>query len=789
MNINYFTIYDFFSRKPIIWIRIFILFFFPVLFFFGEPVVFKKLLGVYSIFIISELFLDVLSRFAPSHTVLDSDKNFVESLTYKTRKIFKNEKTSFQISKKIMQDREAKFFLEKLGVPLSLSQIQIPKEELLQQAGELVVRMRGKHIFPIDLFVSYILLIEESTHFLKEHGLTNDDILTINYWVHHAFHIEEKKSRFQFLGTGVFDSLVYGWNYELKKYAQDLSHKILSRFIPPSIVGREEEYEKLILALSKQASNNVIIVGDAGVGKTTIVEHFAWESHNGFVPGNISNMKIFELFADRLLAGIQNAGQLEERLDLLLSDMSHAGNVICFIQNIEIIFGGGGMNFDLSGVLYEYLKNGNIQVIGTATRASFNKFIENKESIVNLFEFIHIEEPDAGGTLLMLIEKAALFETQYSISINYLALKEIIILSSSYFPEKVLPGKAILVLDEAANFVHLQKKHILEKEDIVKLIEKKTHIVLDDPTPSEKKILLHLEDALHKRVVGQQKAIESVAGAMRRLRSGFVNEKRPISTFLFLGPTGVGKTETAKALAEVYFGNAENFIRLDMSEFQTQDQIERLLGEEPGEEYVSNTLAEKVLANPFSLILLDEFEKAHSRLLDIFLQVFDEGRFTDNKGVTVSFTNTIIIATSNAGSEFIREELERGAGANDIQNKLVEVLLSKHNFKPELINRFDGVVIFTPLNEEEIKKIANLILSEVFKKLEDQQIFVKFDESVLLKIIQEGYSKEFGARYVRRYIQDTIEDFLSKQILSDIIKKGQEVMLGVENGQLTLKQI
>ncbi len=311
---------------------------------------------------------------------------------------------------------------------------------------------------------------------------------------------------------------------------------------------------------------------------------------------------------------------------------------------------------------------------------------------------------------------------------------------------------------------------------------------LAKPNTDEKKVLLSLEDDMHKRVIGQDEAITAVAKSIRRLRSGFTQHKRPISVFLFLGPTGVGKTETAKALSSLYFGDEANMIRLDMSEYQTQNEVERLLGGIPGGEEIENSLPEQVRLHPFSLILLDEFEKAHPHILDIFLQVFEDGRLTDNQGKTVSFKNTIIIATSNAGSEEIREMIGAGKTSADIKNVLVEDLLKSGQFKPELLNRFDDVIIFKPLTIEEASQIAKLILAEALKSLEDDQIFVSFDDKVVDKVVKESFDQEAGARNMRRYVGSSVEDYISKLILEDKLVNGAHVTLSVdESGEYKLQ--
>ena len=767
MEKNYFKIYKFCNLSSLKLLRYLFILVFPFLIFltFKNPIL-VKLIALYLLVLINELFLAKLE----TRKIYVDDKQ--PPLTYKSFVLY--DLRSNDLIRRLKATPEVKFFNLKLGTKLTLPNTEIDKNELLEKAYEQIKVMNFSYIIPFDFYISYLLLLEEKNHFLKDNGIKPEEITTVAYWTRHAYHIEEKSIKFKLTG-GAFDSLVYGWNYEVKKYARDFTRQTISYPFGYSIAGREEEYKRLILALSKNSANNVILVGEPGTGKTNLVEYFTFQSYLGNVPSEISQRKIFELYADRLIAGVSSQGELEERLALLFDDIAHGGNTVVFIQNIEIVFGGGGLNFDISGVLYEYLRSRNIQIIGTTTNGAYNTFIKKETSIADLFEFINLDEPDSGRAMLMLIEHVLPIEKIYGVNVTYPALKEVIKLSSSYFPDRAMPGKAVKLLEEAANRATLSGKKTLEGKDVTDLVEEKAHVVLESPTKEEKEILLHLEEFLHKRVIGQNDAILAISNALRRLRGGFVNGKRPISSFLFLGPTGVGKTETAKSLAQAYFGSEDNMIRLDMSEYQTQDQLKRLLGEESDGGYVSGTLVEEVRKNPFSLLLLDEFEKAHPHLLDIFLQVLDEGMLTDNRGEKVSFKDTIIIATSNGGSEILREE------RNVEKKELVDYLMKNNIFKPELLNRFDEIVMFTPLGIEEARQISKLILTVELKKLEEQQIEVVFDQKVIEKIASEGLAPEFGARNIRRYIEDTIENYVSKLILEEKIKEKTKINLSVDD--------
>lgn len=746
---------------------------------------FKVSFVVLAFVLINELYLVYIAKTKPENLISQKPTDLKASLIFSAREKFELSKNGFEIAKSVMGKGEVKFFKEKLGIE-TIPEVQVLREELLKQAFECAAYVEGKYITETDLLAAYILLSEDETSFLQDANLNNGDVINILYWTRRKFKPDIYEHRpIYLLGPGVFDSLVYGWNYELKKYSRDKTLEVLSKHFSPTTIGREKEYDELVVALSKHRASNVIIIGNPGTGKKSLVEHLAYHSFIGDTPHEVARRKVFELLVDKLLSGISNPGDLESRLTAILIEISHSGNAIVFIQNIENIFGGGGFDFDMSGVLDEYLTSEKIKIIGTTTPAAFANYIQEKRSVADLFEKINLSELPPGKTLLLLTEKARETEKKYGLEIKYSALKQSVNLSQLFFPDRSSPGRDIDLLEDVASKAKIDKKRAIDGNDVVSTVQSKTKVVLEEPDKEERELLLDLEEKLHTRVIGQDEAVGAIAEAMRRVRSGFRQDKRPIASFLFLGPTGVGKTETAKVLAGEYFGSRETMIRLDMSEYQTQDQIKRLLGTTSGEEYLPNTLTELVEKQPFSLVLLDEFEKAHPHLLDLFLQVYDEGRLTDNKGKTVSFKNTIIIATSNAGSELLRERQD--AGLNVTKQELIDYLLKNNIFKPELINRFDEVVVFHFLNQEEIKKVAQILIAESLASLEDNQIKVAFDEKVIAKVAIEAYDPTYGARNIRRYIESNVEDYLSKQILENKVNKGDRVTLSVDSsGNWTL---
>ncbi|MEK9178463.1 MAG: AAA family ATPase, partial [Patescibacteria group bacterium] len=579
-------------------------------------------------------------------------------------------------------------------------------------------------------------------------------------------------------GEGLGESWVYGWTLETKKYMIDFTANVVQR--KPDYFGREKEYSQIVEGLS--AGQSVLLVGEEGVGKTSLIETLSVESFSGKLNRHLYHRRIHQFMTDNFLAGAATQGELEERFVLLTDEVRHSGNIIILIQNLESILGQGASGLDLSGQLLPYLdpSNKSLLLVATATPSSFKQFIEPRTSFAASFKIIRIEEPDPNETLEILIKKSFDIEKKYNLIISYKALLASLNFGKKYIPERANPGASVLLLENASNKAKLSKKSLVTEEDVVSEVNTKTNLPVGLPKGEEQKILVNLENEMHKRLVDQEDAVSSVAEGMRRVRAGLESPKKPIS-FLFLGPTGVGKTETAKTLANLYFGGEAKIIRLDMSEFSGDDGVNKILSADKG------SLSDEIFYHPFSLILLDEFEKASGAVQNVFLQILDDGRMTDNSGRTVSFVDSIIIATSNAGSEFIRESLLKNPILpNDFKKALLDYVQKERIFSPELLNRFDELVVFKPLSATDLRKIANLMLSEVSQTMREKDIEVVFDGSTVDKVATDGASEEFGARPLRRFIQDNIEDILAKKILQGEIQRGDHIVVSFLDGTISV---
>ncbi|SHJ51466.1 ATP-dependent Clp protease ATP-binding subunit ClpC [Clostridium amylolyticum] len=641
----------------------------------------------------------------------------------------------------------------------------------------------------------------------------------------------------------------------LNQFGRDLTEMAREGKLDP-VIGRDDETQRVLEILSRRLKNNPCLIGDPGVGKTAIAEGLAQKIVEGNMPEILKNKRVVTLDISSMIAGAKYRGEFEERLKKVMEEIKQAGNVILFIDEIHTIIGAGGAEgaIDASNILKPALARGEIQCIGATTIDEYRKHIEKDSALERRFQPVNVGEPTKGEALEILKGLRDKYEAHHRVKITDEALEAAVNLSDRYITDRYLPDKAIDLIDEAGAKVRIQnltappdlkqiedeiEKITKEKEDsisvqdfekaaalrdkekelkeklealkknwttqnsfqtqvvgepqIAAVVAKWTNVPVEKLTEKESDRLLKLEEILHNRVIGQEEAVKSVSQAVRRARVGLKDPNRPIGSFIFLGPTGVGKTELSKSLAEAMFGDENNIIRVDMSEYMEKHTVSRLIGSPPG--YVGydegGQLTDKVRTHPYSVVLFDEIEKAHPDVFNVLLQILEDGRLTDGKGKTVSFKNTIIIMTSNVGAHTIRKQRTLGFAPesdniNSEHEKMKENVMEelRKTFRPEFLNRIDDIIVFHQLQEKDLEQIVKLMLNSVKDRLKEQNIFISFDDSSEKLLAKQGFDVTYGARPLRRMITKTVEDKLSEEMLKGNIKHGDKVMVTEEDGKL-----
>ncbi len=637
----------------------------------------------------------------------------------------------------------------------------------------------------------------------------------------------------------------------LDEFGTDLTLAAQEQRLDP-VVGREKEIERVIQILARRTKNNPILIGEPGVGKTAIAQGLAMKIVNGEVPDILENKKIVQLDMGLLVAGTKYRGEFEERLKKIMDEIRQAGNIILVIDEMHTLIGAGAAEgaIDAANILKPALSRGEIQVIGATTLDEYRKHIEKDSALERRFQMVLVEQPSVEETIEILMGLKSKYEEHHKLKISDEAIIAATELSNKYITERFLPDKAIDIIDEAASRVRLNvsslppegkelekelKATIKQKEDAIRsqefetasnlrnvevqikdkirelqdswrssqennkpvvgieevaqVISTITGVPVTKITEGESERLLKLEETLHNRVIGQNEAVVALSKAIRRARVGLKAPNRPIGSFIFSGPTGVGKTELAKALAEAVFGSEDNIVRVDMSEFMEKHSTAKLIGSPPG--YVGyddgGHMTEIIRKKPYSVVLFDEIEKAHPDVFNIMLQILDDGRLTDSKGRLVSFKNTIIIMTSNVGASMITTTQKLGFSVSnddkkDKYEKLKDTVMEelKKAFRPEFLNRIDEIIVFSHLSKEEIRQIVDLMLKDLFKRLDERELTIEVGDDVKDYLAKEGYSEAYGARPLRRVIQKKIEDVLAEEILTGNYKPKDVLVMSME---------
>jgi len=640
----------------------------------------------------------------------------------------------------------------------------------------------------------------------------------------------------------------------LDQFSRDLTAAARSGELDP-VIGREKEIERIVQILSRRRKNNPVLIGEPGVGKSAIVEGLAQLIVEENIPEILRGRRVVSLDLASMLAGAKYRGEFEERLKNAMGEMHKAGNIIMFIDELHTIVGAGASEgaIDAANIMKPMLARGEIQCIGATTLNEYHKHIEKDGALERRFQPVQVGEPGKEESVDILRGLRDRYEAHHRVRITDEAIRAAVYLSDRYISDRCLPDKAIDVIDEAASRVRIkaftappdmkqqqlqlaalsketeeavanedfetaanlrdQKKELqlamqekrseweqmlnskmetVGEEEVAQIVSLWTGVPVNKLTEDEAQRLIHLEDTLHRRVVGQEEAVMAVSKAVRRARAGLKDPNRPIGSFIFLGPTGVGKTELCKALGEALFGDENNMIRIDMSEYMEKHSVSRMIGSPPG--YVGHDeggqLTEKVRRKPYAVILFDEVEKAHPDVFNVLLQILEDGRLTDGQGRVVDFKNTVIVMTSNAGAHSIKKQRSMGFGGTENAEKSYEDMREnimgevRQIFRPEFLNRVDEIIVFHALSEAEIDQIARLLLNQVIRRLEERGISLEVGEEALKLISQAGYDLKYGARPLRRAIQRLVEDALSEEILTGNVHLGDKVIAGVAEQKL-----
>lgn len=764
--------------SPIIWVLI------PYIIYTnsGIPYVFLFFILLYLVFVLKNL---NTPKIRVSEVTSDKEK----ILSFRPKAKYSVEKyTGTNLIEILFSNKDIKKLLQKAeleGDKLFEKIVKQPlpqKTEVIDYSFQMAKENNSRYVEIEHLFLSLIENTPNIKTILSIFGSDLEIIKGTTFWIVEEREKLSKKYMWQDdfvtpLMGGIGKGMLGRVTPNLDSVSVDITKQVKAGGVQ-DIVGREEEIKKISEILDGD-KNDILIVGEPGVGKTSIIKGVAYKIMNGTEYKTLKNKRVVNLEIGSLLSESKESGNIADKITKILKEIEISGDIILFIDEMQnIVTGMGekeGNESTILSMLENHISKPRIRIIGAVSMENYRKYIEPNEAVSRLFQIIKIDETSKEQTIKILKSISNKYEKQHGILITYPALISCIELSEKLIGNRVLPDKAIDILERASTSVK-NSTRILNSEAISEEISKMTDIPVTEIGKDEADKLLNIGEKMKSKVIGQDHAIDKIKIALQRSRTRMRDETKPIASFLFVGMTGVGKTETAKALAENYFGDEKRMIRLDMSEYQQIDSINRIIGSPDGNS--SGTLTEKVRDKPFSLILIDEIEKAHPNIILTFLQMLDEGRLTDTTGNEVDFTNTIIIATSNVGTKTIQDMHQQGKNYEEIQNAtLLEV---RNKFAPELLNRFTSIIVFNPLTKDNLRDITKLMLERVKTMAKEKGIEIDFKPELIEELIKKGYSPEWGARPLARVIEDSVESYIALKLLKKEINPGDRIMLGNE---------
>lgn len=655
-------------------------------------------------------------------------------------------------------------FLRSSRQKIATNMVTLPEDEIFSLIG------LGKYLLSHDVGFKRML---------KNAGITTDVYLGSLRWVVGTYHQAKRRERWWGKDnlsrtTGIGREWAYGTAYLLEKFSRDIRTSAVFSTLSSDAPFAEELVTEIESSLVRAKASNVLIIGEAGVGKMDLVMEVSKRMRLGKSLDAIAGKQMVVLDTQRLFATHRDKQELELTLLRMFDEAANAGNIIIVIENIStFIREAEAMGVFIPEIMDQYLAMPQLQIIATDTPGAYHTHLETLGSFARRFAEVLIDTPDLTATTRVLQGIALQNETKYRTLFTYAGLHAVTQAADRYIVDGVMPDKAIELLIDVAIRARETDTPIITDEFVYELVSEKTGVPAGPIQDSERDLLLHLEDRLHQQVIGQQRALDAIARTMRRARAGTQSSEKPIGSFLFLGPTGVGKTETAKALAKIFFGGERKMQRLDMSEFSGEDALERLIGD--GEQ--AGTLPSMLREHPYCVVLLDEFEKATRPVHDVFLQVLDEGQFTDSRGMKVNARNTIIIATSNAGSQLILRTVKQRKDLAHLAQEIIDHIVREGIYRPELINRFDNTIIFEPLTIEEQTDVASLMLGSLYERVKERGYEVEVTKDLVDVLVEKGYNPEFGARPMQRVLQDVVEEKIAQKIIAGEVQKGDTITL------------
>lgn len=648
--------------------------------------------------------------------------------------------------------------------------------ELSKKAGEDIISEAA-------VFAALVYSLPEYNFYLAQLGLDSDDIEDGLKWHAHIQELISEHSKRKHAG-GLGRDLGFGWTPLLSRVGIPISQQIEAGGVLHRKVSEHEDViAQMIHLLQQQGRRNVTLVGEVGTGKTTLVYALAKRLMNDKnTAGKLAYQQIFALDSSSLIAGAKGRGEMEQLLIRVCNEALRAKNAIIFLDDAQLFLKDGTGSIDLSNILLPILEGGALRIILSMNDQQWLELSQSNPGLAQLMNRVVVSPLDEEATMRIGEDQVLLLESRHKVTYMYQSLHEAYKLSQRYIREQAFPGKMIKLLDSAAGFP--EQDHFITANSVRQAVEKNFDVKVQVAESSEERdTLLNLEGKIHERMINQTRAVEVVSDALRRARSGVRNQDRPIGTFLFLGPTGVGKTELAKALANVYFGGEERIVRLDLNEYSQAEDTKRLIAS-PAQ--YPDSLTAKISKQPFSVVLLDEMEKAHDSVLSVLLQMLDEGVLRDSENKEVSFRDAIIIATSNAGASRIRSHIENGESLEQFEDQFVNELISSGDFRPEFLNRFDEIVLFRPLTEKELEEVVDLILRSINKTLASQKVKISLTGDAKAFLASEGYDPRLGARPLRRVMQRSIENIVAKKLLEGSVSAGTSLTLGSEEIKISL---